>query len=75
MKNNTNFFICPWASKAGTCTLYYILKLHPELPLSNIKETYFFVNEQNFKKEKDFYLSTYFENNNKLNVRIYGKIE
>ncbi|MAN28951.1 MULTISPECIES: sulfotransferase domain-containing protein [Mesonia] len=70
MKNKTSFFVCPGASKAGTSSLYDILKFHPELNLTNIKETRFFVNEEQLKKGKEFYLNTYFHQNDKLKGEI-----
>jgi len=56
-----NFF-CVGAQKAGTTTLYNILKQHPDIFLPDLKETHFFFEEKQFKKGIEFYEETYFSN-------------
>ena len=54
-----NFFIIG-AAKAGTTTLYELLKQHPDIFLSVIKEPQFFCREDQFEKGIDYYLDTCF---------------
>ncbi|MFI5134833.1 MAG: sulfotransferase domain-containing protein [Chitinophagales bacterium] len=54
-------FLCVGAQKAGTTTLYEILKQHPDIFLpKKIKETKFFVYEEKFQKGKAWYESAFF---------------
>lgn len=54
-------FLCVGAQKAGTTTLYEILRQHPDVFLPrNVKETKFFVNEEKFSKGVKFYEQEYF---------------
>jgi hypothetical protein len=52
-------FLCLGAPKSGTTTLYYILSQHPEIFVSEVKETNFFSDETEYGKGMSFY-STYF---------------
>jgi len=54
-----NFF-CGGAPKAGTTTIYDILKGHPDICLSSFKEPRFFNDESNFNKGLKWYLDSYF---------------
>lgn len=54
-------FLCVGAQKAGTTTLYEILKQHPDIFLPRkVKETKFFVYEEKFEKGLKFYEQEYF---------------
>ncbi len=54
-------FLCVGAQKAGTTTLYEILKQHPDIFLpQQVKETKFFVYEEKFQKGLAFYEKEYF---------------
>ncbi len=54
-----NFFLLG-AAKAGTTSLYAMLKQHPQIFMSSSKETQFFFNDGKFRKGFQFYLDTYF---------------
>ena len=54
-----NFFIIG-AAKAGTTTLYDLLRQHPEIFLPVEKEPAFFCDEEYFKRGSDWYLRTFF---------------
>ncbi len=54
-------FICIGAQKAGTTTLADILSAHPQICIPPIKETKFFLFDENYKKGPDFY-NSYFTN-------------
>ncbi|MBK8680799.1 MAG: hypothetical protein IPN31_02620 [Bacteroidetes bacterium] len=56
-----NFF-CIGAQKAGTTTLAEILNQHSQIFLPAVKETKFFLFEDDFNKGIDFYNATYFSN-------------
>lgn len=54
-------FLCVGAQKAGTTTLYEILKQHPDIFLpQTVKETKFFVYEEKYNKGIGFYEKEYF---------------
>ena len=54
-------FLCVGAQKAGTTTLYEILKQHPDIFLpKKIKETKFFVFEEKYQKGKAWYEKEFF---------------
>jgi len=54
-------FLCVGAQKAGTTTLYEILKEHPDIFLpEKIKETKFFVYEEKFQRGKAWYEKEFF---------------
>jgi len=48
-------FIVIGAMKCGTTSLYYVLGAHPEIEMSDRKETDFFVRENNYGKGRDWY--------------------
>ena len=52
-------FLCVGAQKAGTTTLYEVLKHHPDIILPSIKEPHFF--DEHFQKGLDWYEKTYFD--------------
>lgn len=51
-------FLCVGAQKAGTTTLYQVLKQHPDIFLPNIKEPHFFDNH--YDKGVNWYEKLYF---------------
>lgn len=53
-------FLCLGAPKAGTTSLFEILKQHPEIGLSSFKETHFFDTDINWNKGKKWYSDSYF---------------
>lgn len=53
-------FICIGAQKAGTTTLADILSLHPDIYIPEIKETKYFLFEEDYAKGIEFYNKTYF---------------
>ncbi|MBA2406440.1 MAG: sulfotransferase domain-containing protein [Chitinophagales bacterium] len=54
-------FLCVGAQKAGTTTLYEILKQHPEIYLpEKVKETKFFVYEEKYARGLSFYENQFF---------------
>ena len=61
MINTPNFFIIG-TQKAGTTTLFNILKQHPDIYLPEKKELHFFDSDTNYKKGFDWYLSSFFAN-------------
>ncbi|MDC1452258.1 sulfotransferase domain-containing protein [Vicingaceae bacterium] len=48
-------FICVGAQKAGSSSLYKLLKSHPEVHLSEQKEIHYYNIEENYKKGLDYY--------------------
>ena len=54
-----NFFIIG-AAKAGTTTLYEVLKQHPQVYMSFIKETLFFSNDNYYEKGLEWYTRNFF---------------
>jgi len=48
-------FIVIGAMKCGTTSLYYALDAHPEVEMSDRKETDFFIQENNYEKGRDWY--------------------
>jgi len=54
-----NFYILG-AAKAGTTTLYEILKQHPQIYLSYVKEPMFFSHDDNYQQGVEWYASTFF---------------
>ncbi len=54
-------FICVGAQKAGSSTLYKLLKSHPEVHMSEQKEIHFFDNEKHYNKGKAHYASFFSE--------------
>ncbi|MBA3646962.1 MAG: sulfotransferase domain-containing protein [Chitinophagales bacterium] len=54
-------FLCVGAQKAGTTTLYEILKQHPDIFLpQNVKETKFFVYPDKYENGLEYYEKEYF---------------
>jgi hypothetical protein len=58
-QKNPLLAICVGAARAGTSTLYSLMRQHPSVCVSNVKETEFFWRERH-AKGRDFYLRTYF---------------
>jgi hypothetical protein len=50
-------FICVGAQKAGSSSLYKLLKSHPEIHVSEQKEIHYYNIEENYKKGLDYYMS------------------
>lgn len=65
-------FICIGVQKAGTTTLFDILKKHPQIFLSEKKETKFFQYDEDFAKGMTFY-SNYFRN--VRDEKVIGEID
>ncbi len=53
-------FICIGTQKAGTTTLADILKDHPQVCVPVVKETKFFLFEEEYEKGLDYYLATHY---------------
>ena len=58
-------FMCIGAAKAGTTTLYDILKQHPEIFIPAFKEPHFFDIPENYNNGIEWYEKNYFRNINK----------
>ncbi|MBL4708840.1 MAG: sulfotransferase domain-containing protein [Flavobacteriales bacterium] len=54
-------FICVGAQKAGSSSLYKLLKSHPELHVSEQKEIHYYNIEENYNKGLDYYKSFFNE--------------
>ena len=54
-----NFFI-PGAPKAGTTSLYHDLRQHPQVCMSEPKETWFFFDYRKYEEGSDWYTSKFF---------------
>jgi hypothetical protein len=54
-------FIIPGAQKGGTTFLYNVLRQHPEVSLSTVKEVHFFDIEEHFARGLSYY-ATFFDN-------------
>lgn len=67
------FFICPGAQKAGTTTLYNLLRQHPSFHLSRPKETKYFLRDITVVREAD-YVTNFFAPNICAD-KIYGEID
>jgi len=52
------------AQKAGTTTLHRLLKQHPDITMSEPKETVFFADEKLYNKGIKFYINNYFKEYN-----------
>jgi len=63
VKINEPNFMCIGAAKSATTSLFDILKQHPLISVSSFKEPHFFDNSNNYKKGKQWYLESYFSNN------------
>ncbi len=66
--NLPNFFIIG-AAKAGTTTLSELIKQHPDVYMSTIKEPQFFCNDELFNKGLDYYLGTFFNKSQMYQAR------
>lgn len=55
-------FICIGVAKAGTTTLHHALLHHPDIFLPNVKETFFFSSDNDYKNGIQWYLSRNFSN-------------
>ena len=54
-----NFFVIG-VSKSGTTSLYDVLRQHPQVALSTVKEPSFFSDDDHYEKGLDWYLETQF---------------
>jgi hypothetical protein len=54
-------FLIIGAAKSGTTTLYDLLKQHPQVYLSFVKETMFFSCDENFQRGPEWYARTYYK--------------
>jgi hypothetical protein len=63
-----NFFILG-AAKAGTTTLYEVLKQHPQVYLSYVKEPMFFSHDENYRQGLGWYSRTFFPAAHKYPLR------
>jgi Sulfotransferase domain len=52
-------FIVIGAMKSGTSSLYHYMRQHPDICMSSIKETDFFIEERNYGKGLDWYRSLF----------------
>jgi hypothetical protein len=53
-------FLIIGAAKAGTTTLYDLLKQHPQVYLSFVKEPMYFSHDDNYRRGPEWYARTYF---------------
>lgn len=60
---NLPSFIILGAQKAGTSSLHYALKKHPDVFMSNPKEVSFFNNEKNYSRGAEWYTSFFAKRN------------
>lgn len=65
--NLPNFLIVG-AMKAGTTSMYEILRQHSQIAMSSIKEVHFFDIEDNYKLGLPFYQTFFKKSNNTLAV-------
>jgi len=61
-KNKYPNFMCVGAQKAGTTTVFEILRQHSHIYLHPKKELHFFDREEEYKKGFNWYINTYFNN-------------
>jgi hypothetical protein len=54
-------FLIIGAAKAGTTTLFELLKQHPQVYLPFFKEPMFFSHDDNYRRGADWYVRTYFK--------------
>lgn len=69
--NKPDFF-CVGFAKSGTTTLYQILKQHPDIFLSSIKEPWFYGKSEIYEKGFNWYLNRFYRNIG--NKKIIGEI-
>lgn len=62
------FFILG-AAKAGTTSIFHLLKQHPEVYLPFAKEPMFFSNDRNYAKGLHWYMQTYFSGTSRFPAR------
>lgn len=62
------FFILG-AAKAGTTSLYGLLKQHPEIYLSYVKEPMFFSHDENYQRGLEWYAETFFPKSRRYSRR------
>lgn len=62
-------FLIIGAAKAGTTSLYELLKQHPDVYLPFNKEPMFFSHDDNFKRGSKWYARVYFRNANRFLAR------
>lgn len=62
------FFILG-AAKAGTTSLYSLLKQHPEIYLPYVKEPMFFSHDENYRRGVEWYIKTFFSKAEKYIAR------
>jgi hypothetical protein len=62
-------FLVIGAMKAGTTSLYHYLESHPEVCMSSIKETNFFLGENDYKRGIDWYSSLF----KKTDEKVFGE--
>ncbi len=65
-------FICIGAQKAGTTTLADIISRHPDIYIPPVKETKFFLFDEDYQKGKTFY-DSYFKG--KSNQKAVGEVD
>lgn len=63
-----NFFIIG-AAKAGTTTVFNLLRQHPDVYLSKIKEPQFFCNDEQYNMGLNYYIDTYFNGSESFSAR------
>jgi hypothetical protein len=66
--NIPNMFILG-AAKAGTTTLYNLLKQHPQVFLSFDKEPMFFSRDDYYSRGIEWYIDTFFKNSGEFTIR------
>lgn len=59
LENLPNFLIIG-AAKSGTTALYHLIRQHPDVFMSKVKEPGFFANDDQYEKGIDWYCHTYF---------------
>lgn len=59
-------FIVIGAMKSGTTSLYHYLRAHPEICMSSIKETNYFIEEKNYSRGLEWYKSLFPCNSEKM---------
>jgi hypothetical protein len=64
-----NFFIIG-AGKSGTSSLFEIIAQHPDICVSNTKETRFFSNNDRFQNGVDWYQEQYFPGAARFKIRV-----
>lgn len=73
MPDFEKIFICPGAQKAGTTTLYDLLKQHPDIALTRTKETKYFLRDISRLNGQE-YFDNFFEKDAEKS-EIFGEID